>query len=491
MSSATDAVVGIVEQPAARFRFRIIPQLDTYPSVVRFAQTASGKILLLALAAAGFYANRADWRLFSLALLATTFFPVYRRQIVFTCTMLYTVYGAWIAYFGPLAAQSNNGTLTVAEGFRFRLLFTAGTFALAWLLFALASKYRRSLFGKRPILFFLTGFFSVLVVASLWPMSSRLADIVFLALTVFSGYMWYIAYSLLAVQSQSADPFWQQASTYRPIWSINQTPYGKGSAYWRRIEATDAEQLAITQLKGLKLLAWTVVLRFMYSPLEDVFYGTLAIPPLRELLGRTRVGVSFHWWQGWESLLVAFLLDLLAVSIAGHLFISTFRLAGFRALRAVYRPLESRTLAEFWNRYYYYFKELLAEFFFYPTYMRYFKRWGRFRMVAATFSAACLGNMIFHFTRDLLFIRHLGFWKAVTGMQVYAFYCVVLATAISISQLRHREEQPPRGWLRDQLWPLFCVSGFYCLLHIFDTQDRTIGIGVYFRFLGHILNVFN
>jgi len=91
----------------------------------------------------------------------------------------------------------------------------------------------------------------------------------------------------------------------------------------------------------------------------------------------------------------------------------------------------------------------------------------------------------------LHYIRSLGFWKALVGFQVYAFYCVVLATAISISQLRKRRRQPPRGWLRDQLWPFVCVAGFYCVLHTFDTQDRTVGIGVYFRFLGHIFNIFN
>jgi hypothetical protein len=167
-----------------------------------------------------------------------------------------------------------------------------------------------------------------------------------------------------------------------------------------------------------------------------------------------------------------------------------FRLAGFRALRATYRPLQSRTLAEFWNRYYYYFKELLAELFFYPTYMRYFKRWRRLRMVAATFAAVFLGNMIYHFISHLIYVRTLGLWKAVIGFQVYAFYCLVLASAISISQLRDREGHPPRGWLRDRLWPILCVAGFYCVLHIFDTQDRTIGIAVYFRVLGHIFNIF-
>ena len=35
--------------------------------------------------------------------------------------------------------------------------------------------------------------------------------------------------------------------------------------------------------------------------------------------------------------------------------IACVRMAGFRALRNTYRPLESRTVAEFWNRYAFYF----------------------------------------------------------------------------------------------------------------------------------------
>jgi hypothetical protein len=455
--------------------------------VVRFAQTAAGKLLLLALAAVGFYFNRADWKFYSVFLLATTFLPVYRRQIVLAGTILFTIYSAWFAYFGHFPAT---GFLSGALGFKLQLLFIAASFAAGWVLFALASHYRKSYIGKRPITVLLAFFFVCLLAVSCVPMSTERRQILFMLLGVFSGYMWFIGYSLLDLKSMNPEPFWRQASSFRAMWSTNQTPYGKGLTYWRRIEATDAEQLAITQLKGLKLLIWAAVLRNIFVPIQDFYYGALSIPTYQELLARTRYGIAFHWYQGWESLLGAFLLDLLTVSIAGHLMISLFRLAGFRALRATYRPLQSRTLAEFWNRYYYYFKELLAEFFFFPTYMRYFKRWKRLRMVAATFAAAFLGNLIFHFTRDLFYVRELGLWKAITGFQVYAFYCLVLATAISVSQLRTRPERPPRGWLRDQLWPMVCVAGFYCLLHTFDTQNRAIGIGVYFRFLGHIFNIY-
>ncbi len=92
---------------------------------------------------------------------------------------------------------------------------------------------------------------------------------------------------------------------------------------------------------------------------------------------------------------------MLTLSIWGHIIIATCRMAGFKALRNTWSPLQSKTIAEFWNRYYYYFKELLVEFFFYPTFLRFFKTKPRLRMFMATMAAAGLGNMLYHFFRDI------------------------------------------------------------------------------------------
>jgi hypothetical protein len=42
----------------------------------------------------------------------------------------------------------------------------------------------------------------------------------------------------------------------------------------------------------------------------------------------------------------------------GHMIIGTLRLFGFNVFRNTYKPLLSESILEFWNRYYYYFKEL-------------------------------------------------------------------------------------------------------------------------------------
>ncbi len=53
-------------------------------------------------------------------------------------------------------------------------------------------------------------------------------------------------------------------------------------------------------------------------------------------------------------------------------------------------------MVEFWNRYYYYFKEIMVEFFFYPTFIGWFRKWPRLRLFAAVYMAAFVGNMYYH-----------------------------------------------------------------------------------------------
>jgi hypothetical protein len=165
-------------------------------------------------------------------------------------------------------------------------------------------------------------------------------------------------------------------------------------------------------------------------------------------------------------------------------------MAGFRALRNTYRPLESRTLAEFWNRFYFYFKELLVDMFFYPAYLRYFKKYSRLRMAAATMAAACAGNAIFHFLRDISFVAELGWWRAIVGFQTYLFYTFVLGAGISISQSRgKRKDDPSQSWFRRRLAPVLCVTGFYCFIHIFDDSNRTYGLREHFVFAGRLFGL--
>ncbi|MGL3108568.1 hypothetical protein [Bradyrhizobium sp. BR 1432] len=182
--------------------------------------------------------------------------------------------------------------------------------------------------------------------------------------------------------------------------------------------------------------------------------------------------------------------DVLVMTTWGGAIIACARMAGFRLLRNTYRPLEATTLVEFWNRYYFYYKELLVDHFFYPVFLRYFRTNRKLRMFFATFMAACLGNLLFHFIRDIRFVVELGWWKALTGEASHAFYTLLLAVGVGVSQMqtqgRARADHGRSARALGMIWVIL----FFCLLHVFDAPlDRVHTIWQRADFLAYLLGV--
>jgi hypothetical protein len=453
-------------------RFRLIPRIDTYPRVIAFAQTPAGKVVLLVLFGLGLAYSGAAWWPLTIWLVLTTFFPDRRRILVTVGTLVFTFVVPLESFPRPLYA----------------VVLLASIVGLGAILFRSAALWPHSWYGRRPVVFFLSGFAALILFASNIPRTARYYQPVWQFAAVLSTYIWFIGYSLLDRKSPACDPFRLQLGTYRPFWGSTNTPIPKGAAYLRRIEARDPQQLAVTQLKGLKLLLWSILILLFSQVFDRCVHGYLKIPAFSHALSLSVRHTPLPWYACWASLIANFFEIIMSFSIWGHRFVACCRMAGFNALRNTYRPLSSRTVAEFFNRFYFYFKELLVDFFFYPVFLRYFKRTGKFRTVAAIFAAACFGNAFYHFTRDLDFIRKLGLVRALVGYQVYLFYCVTLATAISISYLRRRGPAP-KGFIRGQLWPSFCVGIFYCLLDVFGSTERNYPLTAHFRFLAHLFNL--
>jgi len=480
MNSSADGVQGPASVPG-RFSFlrsfRLIPRIDTYPIVVACAQTIVGKSTVLALFGFGLYystwlehTQSPRWKIQIFFLVVVTAFPQYRRILLTVCTLLwgFIVWG-WADH--PLLAQAATVLISAAVIFRLAILF------------------RNTWFGRRPVATLLTGFALTVLLASYLPKGGHSRNVFFDLLTAAGAYLWFLAYSLLDVGSKSRDPFMLQLGTYQPFWGSTNTPFPKGAAYLRRIEAQNPQQLAVAQLKGLKLLAWSVFLglflNYFYMPFV---HGYLGIPFYEFMFHLSLLRAPFKWYLGWASLIAEFLERMAEFAIFGHRIVAVCRMAGFLALRNTYRPLASRSIAEFWNRYYFYFKELLVDCFFYPAFMRYFKQWGRWRLFAATVAAAGFGNAFFHFFRDLNYIERDGFWGALVGFQSYIFYATLLSVGIGISQMRPRKAEK-LGWIRGQLIPAFCVSGFFCILRTFDYTDKRYPVQESFRFLAHLFNL--
>jgi hypothetical protein len=452
--------------------FRLIPRLETYPRVVAFAQTTPGKLVLLLAFGLGLLYGSEVWLPMFLCLTAITFFPIHRRALVTLATLFFTFVLPWEQFNESLYA----------------LGLYALVFAIGALVFWSAVRWPRSWFGRRPVLFFLGAFAALVVIVSVLHQDTWYYEFLWDLSFLLSTYIWFFAYALLDRNSADRDPFLLQMGTFRPFWGSTNTPFAKGAAYLRRVEARDADELAVTQIKGLKLLAWSILLSLLGKAIEYGVYHLGHIPTFPRALYLSVNRTPLPWYICWASLITSFSLGLVYLSVLGHQIIACCRMAGFRALRNTYRPLSSRTVAEFFNRYYFYFKELLVDFFFFPTFLRCFKNRKRLRMVAAIFAAACFGNAFFHFFRGLPFVRQFGLVGAVVNFQVYFFYCVLLATAICISDLRPRKPAPP-GFLRGQLLPSVSVLFFFCVLEVFGSTGRNYPLVEHLRFLAHLFGV--
>jgi hypothetical protein len=474
-----------------RWHPRIIPQWDKNPKVVAQAATREGKLALLGLFGLllFFSTPRPLWLWTMAILVATSLLPVWRRNLVTIGTLGTAILAGYVKY-GPTSAQSAaDWTLTRAWVTYGAALTAVILFGL--LLFTLAVRWRRSGVMKRPVLS-LNMFFAALALgAALIPFSRDLQLEIQFTVILLAGYLWYFSYSLQDRLAPDRDSAIRQAGTWAPFW-VNAggagTPFCKGAGYLRRIEAKTPQELAITQLKGLKLLMWCFILRVVtvlfYKAAYESSWG-LALPDLDRLIQTGRLPA---WYMCWASLLASFVYTVLSLTTWGHTIVACCRMAGFRALRNTYRPFQAASIAEFWNRYYYYFKELLVDFFFYPVYTRYFKRHRRVRMFAATLAAATLGNMLYHFFRDIGFVFTLGPWKAIAGFRVYALYTLALGCGIGISQLR----SPRIGLDRNGFSRVLSatrVIGFFCLLHIFDYSGRDHSITQHAHFLLRLFNL--
>lgn len=448
--------------------FRIIPRLETYPSVVAFVQTTGGKIFLLIIFALGMCTFLPDLGAafgFFLLFGLITLLPEYRKMVLALAPLI-------------LLVTANIGNPAI-------ILESAVVIAVGMALYWCAMRWPASLFGRRPVVFLLSGFSLLIVIACETNSPSASSTMLWALVGVSASYVWFIAYAVTDRSSNPAKDSALELATFRPLWGTTNTPFPKGAAYLRRIEAKTPEQLAVTQLKGLKLLAWAILLSFFQIYWFRFFHRYLRIPMPDEALAMSVRGTPAPWYMCWASQILAYFELILKFSIFGHRFIACARIAGFNALRNTYRPLSATTLIEFFNRFYYYFKELLVDFFYYPTFVRYWKKHRRMRTVFATCVTLVLGDSFYHLTRDWQFLRNDGLWKGLASYQVLLVYNTALAIGLSISQLRKRGPRP-RSFVRGRLLPSCGVAFFYILVIVFGCEDRTFTLAQTLRYFASL-----
>ncbi len=319
---------------------------------------------------------------------------------------------------------------------------------------AIHFKQLPALVRRRPQICFHMLFWLLLLFLWMFPAQDGIAAAVLSVIVLSFPYLiWRAGYMLLSGQRGRA-----QNSRFRdhlfyiwPIWDGTNTPPGKGHDYLSRMVAQTPESYARTILGGFKLLLLVALWKLILELLGALVYGdprssfgalfqdySLRLPRVKQVLGGQS---ALPLAQIWLSLYLELIWEVLSLAAKGHVWVGVIRLFGFNIFRNTYKPLLAQTVVEFWNRYYYYFKELMMECFFLPAYARYFRNSPRLRVIVAVFAAAFIGNMYYHLLqhKDPLVEADWDKLRSLLGARL--IYCALLAAGIAISMLRQQRQR--------------------------------------------------
>ncbi len=177
-----------------RRKFTIIPRLDESPKLVAQAQTASGKIALVAMAVC-----LIGWRsprpvVFLIAVALVSFLPAYRRLVLAAASAY------WIMASG-LLRQEVLGKVAADAGIHLHpVIWILSGFACVASVFALVAFWIRKqgggILARRPVLCLAIFVCVALGIAGTPAFSAALRTLSWILVAPLSGFLWILAYAL-------------------------------------------------------------------------------------------------------------------------------------------------------------------------------------------------------------------------------------------------------------------------------------------------------
>ncbi|MDD2743429.1 MAG: hypothetical protein PHV02_14280 [Rhodocyclaceae bacterium] len=93
------------------------------------------------------------------------------------------------------------------------------------------------------------------------------------------------------------------------------------------------------------------------------------------------------------------------------------------------------------------------------------------------------------FFRDIDLVARLGLAAALETYASYAFYCVILATGVGLSQIRINAGIRPSPTLAGKLYSFLCVWSFVVCMHLFSDGSRSHTLDERLSFLASLFGV--
>ena len=466
--------------------------IDERDAWIAHAQTGAGRMLLLLAAMAAVVPHFGVWTgvLAAAAAMGAVVWPARRTAILFAATWLSAGLNTAL---GEVDTVANIRLVFVQESVDPSLapLLALASLSVLFIASFAALRYVRhapqSLLARRPLLVLLA-FEALLCVAGGagllhgWP-----RVLVWSAVFVFTPYLWFLPFAIADLRSRTPSPLPLQVAVLRPYWSPAYLPFGKGAAFLRKHLSKTPRELAVTQLKAIKLMVWANLLWALLALLRWLFDKRMAVPEVDRAIDAFLAGQPYPRALAWAAIVLAAARYALQVAVWAHLFIGIARLAGYRLPRGSWRPLEARTLMDYFNRFHYYFKELLVDLFFMPTFFRVFKNHPRLRMFFATFMAAGVGNALWHFTRNIDVVASTGLASASTSYTSYLFYAALLAVGVGLSQVRANMGLRPATTPLARAASFVFVWSFVIGIHVFGDGSRSHTLTERLQFMAALL----
>ena len=455
--------------------------MDKNPAAVAFAASRGGATVLwlafcIVVALSG-QVSAANQALAAAAILAVIHLPHWRTEIVTGASLVFFLarpfrIEQWRILTDDLAAGLPAAlpfSLPFApDGDMLRLAGAALFIVFAGAFLSFARRAPESLAARRPLLTLLLIWFAVFLSALAAPGGGLASAALWTMTGVGISSVWMLAYAAADQKSRVVVPAYARAGMARPFWGGGAEGIGKSWGYLAKFDARTPEALGATRLKAVKLAVWALLLTGAWKAAELVFRDWMGLASIDSAVLDHAAGRHAGLIHAWASLVTSYLIDLLIISVWGHFIVATVRMLGWGIPRNTRAPLASRTLAEFWNRYFFYFKEMLVDFFFYPAFVRWFKKSPKLRIAFATFCAAGAGNLLFHVMRETHVFASVSPMDGLAQFQSALFYSLALATGLIISQWRGVKLSPDMGFWRWHVLPRVNVFMFFCFLKIFD-----------------------
>jgi hypothetical protein len=402
-----------------------------------------------------------------------------------------------VVLYAVIARRSGlDGDLETAADFALLLGVMAFGGAVSFAIYRAAASFSRlpRFVRRRPLVCLHLSICTFLVLAArLSEKTGTAAAVAAASGAVLIAVAWRLSYALCAGRRGSAarSRFGDHFFYFWPAWGGTAVPYGKGYDHLGRNVARSPDAFTRAQLAGLKclMLAWLwyglelLIGGAVHGDAENPVLGllggqSLGIPRMRDLIGSDPAAIVPPALR-WLSVFLELVTRTLELAIEGHVFVGVLRLLGFHVFRNTYKPLLSESVVEFWNRFHHYFKELLVEFFFLPSYVRYFKQRPVLRIFTATFAAACLGNLYFHVLGSLPQLLEQGATEARELLVPRAFYSLLLASGVFVSMLREQQRRgsagpPGRAQALRRLRRIAGVWLFFGIIHIWNVMPSQL-----------------